>query len=160
MSVKIYAVIFGIFLLAVGILGFLPGITPNGYLFNIFTVNPIHNILHIIAGLIALIVSYNAHASRSFFRIFGVIYLFLAVLAFLVGSNFIIMRLNDADNLFHLIIGAVFIYLGFGKPRHRNERALVEKETIRRREGIDTHKINSNETEKRLNPDDDHINKI
>lgn len=122
MSVKIYAVIFGILFLVIGILGFLPEFTPNGYLFNIFSVHPAHNWLHIITGVLALLVAFNSHYARIYFRVFAVIYLFIAILAFLVGSDFIFTRLNHADNLFHLIVGAIFLYLGFGKPRERQER--------------------------------------
>lgn len=122
MSVKIYAVIFGILFLVIGILGFLPEFTPNGYLFNVFSVHPVHNWLHIITGVLALLVAFNSHYARIYFRVFAVIYLFIALLAFLVGSDFIFMRLNHADNLFHLIVGAIFLYLGFGKPRENQER--------------------------------------
>jgi|688.fasta_scaffold415761_2 hypothetical protein len=141
MSVKIYAVIFGLIFLALGIIGFLPQFVPNGYLFGVLSVNSVHNIFYIITGIIGLIVAYNAHASRSFFRIFGVIYLFLALLAFMVGSNFIYMSLNNYDNLFHLIIALIFIYFGFGKPRQTYERppVVVEREPARTSEQVERH---------------------
>jgi len=147
MNVRIYAVIFGIIFLAIGILGFFPTFTPNGYVFSLFNANPAHNIFHIVTGFIALIVAYSAHASRVYFRVFGVIFLFLACLALLVGNNFIFTHFNHADNLLHLIAGAIYIYLGFGKPGSRSERPLAEAGTVRPRERINSERIDKDKTQ-------------
>lgn len=158
MSVKVYAVIFGILFLLLGILGFFPVMAPNGYLLNMFMVSPVHSLLHLITGIIALFVAFSAHFSRAFFRIFGIIYVFFALLAILIGNNFVFFSTNHADNLFHLVIGAMFLYFGFGKPRHPHHRStdMVKKGEVRHvdRVGPTDHVSNSDADLKQMDKRD------
>jgi hypothetical protein len=122
------AVIFGIVLLVIGILGFVPNISPNGMLFWVFHVNPLHNVIHLLSGLIALWVgSVSIPGSKLFFQIFGVIYALLAVLGFgyQQASIFTLIANNMADAWLHLILGVAALYLGFGlklSPSHSKSR--------------------------------------
>src|SRR5437879_12669229 len=76
--------LFGIVFLAVGILGFVPGVTTNDMLPGIFMVNAAHSVVHIVSGVIFLIASMSgAGAARLWFQIFGVIYAVVAVLGFM-----------------------------------------------------------------------------
>lgn len=122
MSIKVYAIIFGIVFLIVGLLGFYPPMVPNGFLLNTFTVNTVHNVFHIITGILGLLVAFSAYYSRLYFKVFGIIYLFVAVLAFMRYGDFVYMHLNTADNILHLVVGAIAIYLGFGKPKKQEDR--------------------------------------
>ncbi len=117
MSTRKYAVIFGVVFLAVGIIGFIPVLNPQGYLLDIFQIDKIHNLFHVLTGLIAFSVAFSSVASRAFFKIFGLVYLFIALLGILVDGNFIFMKMNLADQLFHLVVAAIAIYLGFGKVK-------------------------------------------
>ena len=109
-------VIFGVILLILGILGFVPRETPEGYLFGVFHVNPAHNWLHILTGIIAIFCGKCDVASRRFFQIFGVIYAIIAILGFFHGNHpiFGILANNQADNVLHVIIAIIALYLGFG----------------------------------------------
>jgi len=55
-TMKTVTLVFGLFYFAIGVLGFIPGITVSttvpgqGLLLGILTVNAIHNILHLVAG--------------------------------------------------------------------------------------------------------------
>jgi uncharacterized membrane protein len=53
--IKSAAILFGIVFLAVGILGFVPGVTTNEMLLGIFHVNAAHNVVHIASGIIFLL---------------------------------------------------------------------------------------------------------
>lgn len=117
MSIKIWALLFGMLLIVIGILGFIPSIASNGQMLNLFTVNWIQNLVHIVTGVIALFVATSSYSARIFFKIFGILYLFLGLLGVLVHGEFVALQLNTADNIFHFIIGILAIYLGFGKPR-------------------------------------------
>jgi hypothetical protein len=110
------AVGFGIVLLIVGVLGFVPGVTNNGMLLGIFHVNAIHNVVHLLSGAVALIAGLSSTASsRLYFRVFGIVYAVVAVLGFVVGSGMIlgILSNNPADTYLHVAIAAAALYLGF-----------------------------------------------
>jgi len=46
------ALTFGVILVLVGVLGFIPGITADGLLLGILHVNILHNITHLVTGLV------------------------------------------------------------------------------------------------------------
>ena len=54
---KTFGILFGIVFLAVGILGFVPGITKDDMLLGIFMVNKMHSIVHIASGAVFLLAS-------------------------------------------------------------------------------------------------------
>ncbi len=114
---KTIAVIFGIILLIVGILGFIPAVTPEGYLLDLFHVNPAHNWIHLITGIIALICGFTSRkSSRLFFQIFGVIYAIVALLGIYYVDRPILgfIANNVADVILHIVIAVIALYLGFG----------------------------------------------
>jgi hypothetical protein len=109
-------ILFGIVFVAVGVLGFVPGVTEHGHLLGIFHVNPAHNAVHILTGIVAIIAgSASNHAARIFFRVFGLIYGLVAVLGFVYGDRpiFGIISNNMADTWLHVGIAAVSLLLGF-----------------------------------------------
>lgn len=114
---KIIAMIFGIIMLFVGILGFFPQITPKAMLLGIFHVNAEHNWIHIVTGLLSLFCGVNSdHASRFFFQIFGIVYGAVAVLGFFYGDTpiFGFVANNFADTILHVVIAILSLSLGFG----------------------------------------------
>ena len=124
---KMTALIFGIILLLVGILGFVPRFTPDGLLLGIFRVNDVHNWIHILTGVVSILCGISSeHASRLFFQIFGVIYGLVALLGLFYGNQHILglVANNFADVILHILIAALALYLGFGyrQPNARNDR--------------------------------------
>ncbi len=115
MSVQKLAKLFGVIVLLVGILGFVPGVTSNGHLLGIFEVNTLHNIIHLASGILALAASMSsAKASRMFFQVFGVVYGLVTVVGFVQGNTVLgLIGVNLADNLLHLAISAFALYAGF-----------------------------------------------
>ena len=105
---------FGYIFIVIGILGFVPGITSNGQLLGIFEVGAVHNIVHVLSGIIALMCAGSMGGAKSFFKIFGVIYGLVAILGLLgSGSVLGIFMVNRADNLLHLVIAVIALWLGF-----------------------------------------------
>ena len=49
------AIIFGLFFIVAGIGGFVSSLAPNGMLFGIFMVGPVHNTIHLASGVVALL---------------------------------------------------------------------------------------------------------
>src|SRR5687767_5283732 len=109
------AKIFGAVMLLVGVLGFIPGLAPNGHLLGVFHINAAHNFVHILTGAAALWVGYTSeHASKLFFLTFGIIYGLVAILGFMSGDRPVLgfMANNIADAWLHVAIAVVSIALG------------------------------------------------
>jgi hypothetical protein len=105
---------FGIILLAVGILGFIPGIvTPSGLLLGIFSVDTLHNLIHIVSGVIGIASAGSLKGSKLYFKIFGIVYGIVTILGFIGGGMVLGMMMNTADNILHLVITAFSLYYGF-----------------------------------------------
>ena len=113
------ALLFGIAFLGAGILGFIPGITTNlgdiefagndspAELLGIFQVSILHNIVHLLFGVV-LALSRTHAGSLSFLLWGGVIYLVLFLYGLFIDKdsdgNFV--PVNTADNWLHLLLGA------------------------------------------------------
>ena len=118
--VKSLAILFGVVFIAIGILGFVPAIAPDGMLLNIFHVNTAHNVVHLATGIVALLCAMGGvGASRTFFQIFGIIYANVAILGFVKGDdiNIWIISNNVADTWLHVVIAVVSLFLGFGSAK-------------------------------------------
>lgn len=115
---KIIAIIFGIGFLIIGVLGFVPQAKVGEDLFGLFRVNTIHNIIYLISGVIALLGGLSCwHATRVYFKIFGIIYGLAALLGIYFGHGDLLdgyIANNTNDEWLHGAIAVVFLYLGFG----------------------------------------------
>lgn len=115
--IRVVAIVFGILFLLAGILGFFPVCAPNDMLGGYFHVNPAHNLIHLVTGLIALWVGFGSvYASKMFFRVFGIVYVLVAVLGVYYGDHNIcgIVANNPADVVLHFVVGIIALGLGFG----------------------------------------------
>src|SRR5437764_12803574 len=93
---KSLGMLFGLVFLAVGILGFVPGITKDDMLLGIFMVNPAHSIVHIASGIVFLLCGMaGAGASSMFFKIFGVVYALVAILGFFKGQGMLLGLISN-----------------------------------------------------------------
>jgi hypothetical protein len=118
--IKTAAIIFGVAFLLAGLLGFVPAAAPGGMLLGVLHINTAHNIVHLLTGAVALLCGLTSYAaSRIFFQVFGIIYLLVALLGFVYGSQPILGLIanNIADAWFHLFVSAVSLYLGFFAAR-------------------------------------------
>ena len=113
MDLRNYAVLFGIVFILIGILGFIPGITVDNKLLGLFQVDAIHNSVHLLSGVLALLASAKFSYAGLYFQIFGVIYAIVTIAGFLLNGNLFIMHVNMADNFLHLGIALLALYLGF-----------------------------------------------
>jgi hypothetical protein len=124
------ALIVGIIFAVIGIAGFIPGLTVDSdgvkKLLGLFQVDGVHNIVHILSGLVFLGASQKERWSRLAFQIFGVVYALVTVIGFFVGNGGSVLGLfhvNTADNILHLVLAVAFLYFGFAIPERRAERA-------------------------------------
>ena len=124
--------VFGAVFLLVGVLGFVPGITSRfgdlGFaghestaeLLGLFQVSILHNVVHLLFGVVGLVAARtSAVVSRQFLIGGGVAYLALTAYGFVVNlatsANFV--PVNTADNFLHLALGVAMVGAGIGLSR-------------------------------------------
>lgn len=109
------AVIFGIGFIFIGVAGFMPSFMKNGLLLGYFTIDSIHNIVHIVSGVIAIMAATNFRYAKLYFKLFGILYGLVAIVGFVREGDlsFMMMYTNTADNILHAVIAVVAIFLGF-----------------------------------------------
>ena len=118
--VKRVALVFGIIFLLVGILGLLaPGGRQMGadpaphLLLGLFPVNVLHNIVHLAFGVWGLVASRSFSASKSYAQIGGVIYIVLAVAAFVSPTTFGFIPIGGNNIWLHAALGVALAFFGF-----------------------------------------------
>jgi arginine exporter protein ArgO len=116
----------GAVFLLVGILGFIPGITTDydtmtfagheseAKLLGIFEVSVLHNLVHLLFGVLGLALARRADTARYFLIGGGAIYLILWLYGLVIdkndSANFV--PLNAADDWLHFVLGIGMIALG------------------------------------------------
>lgn len=112
-SLRFWSGLFGVAFILAGVAGFMPVLAPNDMLLGIFMIDGMHNTIHIISGVIAILAATKARLARMYFIIFGIVYLIVAIAGFANSSNVLGMQMNMADNFLHLVIAIIALYFGF-----------------------------------------------
>ncbi len=132
MLTRYFALVIGIVYVLVGLLGFLPGVVASpptgapslavdagyGYLLSLFPVNVLHNIVHLIIGLLGLI-SYRRFAdARNFARGLAIFYGLLAIMGFFPGlrTTFGLIPIFGHDIWLHAVSALAAAYFGWMAP--------------------------------------------
>ena len=106
--------VFGIVFLVIGLLGFISAVSPDGLLLGVFEVDPIHNVIHVLTGILALV--FMKTQAKMFFKVFGIVYLLVTLVGFFQGTTVLgLFGVNMADNVLHLVVAAIALWLGFRK---------------------------------------------
>lgn len=123
----------GAVFLLVGVLGFIPGITTNvgdlkfaghtsrAELLGIFQVSILHNLVHLLFGVLGIAAARKFSTSRTYLVAGGAVYLVLWIYGLVTdhGSDANFVPVNDADNWLHLVLGIAMIALGLALSRGR-----------------------------------------
>lgn len=112
------AVIFGLVLVVIGLLGYSSAAAPDGMLFGLFAVNSIQNSFHIGTGTLTLLAGWTgSHAARLSFQLCTILYGLFAIHGFFAKAGFATATANNlADAWLHTVIAAVALYFGFFRP--------------------------------------------
>jgi hypothetical protein len=127
------ALVVGIVFLAVGVLGFVPGVTQDlgeitfagheseAMLLGVFQVSILHNIVHLLFGVWGIVAARTFRASYAFLLFGGIIYLVLWLYGLITSNetaaNFV--PLNTADDWLHLVLGLGMAGLAMALRRER-----------------------------------------
>jgi hypothetical protein len=124
---RLYATAVGALLVIAGIVGFFysaafgsPGKVDD--VFGVLSVNAWHNLLHIVTGAVGLLVA--GYAARQYALWLGVAYLAVAAWGFAIGGGESILGflpVNTADNLLHLVLGALGVLAWTATPKAGGE---------------------------------------
>jgi hypothetical protein len=120
---QIGATLFSGLLITLGVAGFLPGFTSNygalefggtssdAMLLGLFQVSILHNLVHLMVGLLGLALAGSYGGARVFLvgagTVFLVLWLFGVLIAFPGPGNF--LPCNTAGNWLHLVLGVTMI---------------------------------------------------
>ena len=125
---RLYATVLGAVLTLVGLLGFVPALAPGGNLLGIFAIDPIHNVVHILSGVVGLAIAYVANGvySRWYAGVFGAVYGLVTIVGFIQGTTVLgLINVNLADNLLHLAITVASLAVFFLAASMNTSRATV-----------------------------------
>lgn len=117
--------------LVVGIAGFIPGLTTNydgmtfaghestAMLLGVFHVSILHNVVHLLFGIVGLMMARTVAGASAFLIGGGVVYAVLWLYGLLIdhdsAANFV--PLNAADNWLHLFLAVAMTGLGVALRR-------------------------------------------
>lgn len=112
---KKLAILFGVVFLAVGVLGFTPLTNDDDLLLGIFQVSALHNVIHILSGVAALVGAMEEKYAKLYFQIFGVVYAVVAVVGWVQQTTVLgVIDVNTADNVLHTVLAVAILGIGFG----------------------------------------------
>lgn len=123
--------LFGVTYVFVGMLGFAIGVGQYAFhgrhgnkVFKLFTVNSLHNIVHLGIGALLLAGVIGGYfASRVINGLVGLVYLVIGILGwFVINTSINVIALNNWDNVLHMASGlALLAAAGAPPPRRRVE---------------------------------------
>ncbi len=132
MSTRMFALVFGIIFLLAGASGFIPGMlhpvpadapplsVPAGYglVMGLLPVNLLHNLVHVLFGMLGVAAFAGLFAPRVYAQIVAVAYGLLVVLGLFSATNtlFGLVPIYGYDVGLHLVLGLVAAYFGFMAP--------------------------------------------
>lgn len=127
MSVRAFAVVFGIVFLLAGVAGFVPALSPehahSGMIvttesrlaLGLFPVNVLHNLVHLVFGFWGLLAARTVFGSVVYARGTALIYALLTVLGLIpaTSTTFGLVPIYGNDVWLHAALGLVAAYFGF-----------------------------------------------
>jgi hypothetical protein len=131
---QVYAMALGGVLVLVGLVGFLVepsfgvGDSAERGTLILFDINGWHNVVHLLSGIVGLAMAGTAAKARLFSIGYGVVYVLVTILGFIVGDGGLLLSIipiNTADNLLHLVIAATGIAVGLASPVGTPRRAVT-----------------------------------
>jgi hypothetical protein len=120
---RVFALIFGAIYVIVGVIGFIRPLTDapadgiivtgTANLLGIFAVNWLHNLVHILVGVLGLAAAARTPSARTYAQVIGIAYAALFVIGLFTADFLGILPLNMPDTILHLVSAVVALIVGF-----------------------------------------------
>jgi len=135
---RTFALVLGIVFLAIGVLGFFPGLVTapapghelavdgmHGQLFGLFPVNWLHNLIHALFGVWGIVAARGWGASRAYARSVAIIYGVLTVMGLIpvLNTTFGLVPIYGNDVWLHAILAVAAAYFGWAVKAPVEHRA-------------------------------------
>lgn len=136
MTLRRFAILFGIVFLLAGVAGFIPGLSPvhmhrdvaigasSRLALGLFPVNVLHNIVHLVFGVSGVLAAASVAAALVYARSVAIIYAVLTVCGLIpnLDTLFGLVPLYGNDIWLHAGLAIVAGYMGFvyDRSRHRS----------------------------------------
>jgi Domain of unknown function (DUF4383) len=132
---QLFALVAGLTLVAVGLIGFAAdssfttGADVDGGSLIGFEVNGLHNIVHILSGLLLLAGYRRPGSARFVCTVFGVTYGAVTVIGLIDGEDVLgLFPVNPADNVLH--IGLTVLALGFAATQMSDRDPAADRRLL------------------------------
>ena len=126
MNTKTASILIGLIFLAVGALGYIDNPIIGESEGAIFHADSVHNIVHIVSGILFLFFGLAMPGSAAgFMKLFGIVYFILGVMglfnAGIDGMTQLLgfLHVNKADNYLHIGLGIIIFIAGMLRPATR-----------------------------------------
>lgn len=132
MLIRNFALALGVLYALVGILGFIPGLTQPppadapaltvgagyGLLLGLFPVNVVHNLIHLLVGVLGIAAYWSLDWSRTYARGIFIVFALLTIMGLIPGLNttFGLAPLFGNDIWLHALTALAGGYFGFLAP--------------------------------------------
>lgn len=119
------ALVLGVVYLAIGVLGFFvtgfDGFTEHNHDQSLlgFTINPLHNIVHVVIGLLGVALWRTSRGARTYGWILAIVYGATFVYGLIVqdDANSDFLNLNSADNVLHIATAVLGLVIALWPER-------------------------------------------
>jgi hypothetical protein len=129
MTLRNFALVYGVVFIVVGLAGFVPALVAppvpeglavtagGGYLFGLFPINVLHNLVHLGFGVWGLVAYRTAASARLYAQAVAVIYGVLVIMGFipLLRTTFGLIPLFGHDIWLHAVLAGIAAYFGFSE---------------------------------------------
>lgn len=143
MKTRYFALVIGIVYLLVGLIGFIPAFRgmdghtmPNlavnaqsGYLLGLFPINVLHNLVHLLVGVLGIGAYTNYAAARGYARGLAIFYGLLTIMGLIpvLNTTFGLIPIFGADVLLHAVTALIAAYFGFAARESESDGFVLSR---------------------------------
>lgn len=108
MGLKWFTSTVGIFFLFLGIIGFFLEDLLGWVHFDLT-----HNLLHLVVGILGIFAANSVTTAQLYAKLLGIFYIGVGIIGFFNPEFFGHMMLEMSENILHLVVGAIALYVGY-----------------------------------------------